>query len=198
MGIRMSTANLSIGDGLAYLSLSRETAEKVQAATVRIRERMKRTVEDVIQIGRDLIKVKAVLGHGVFGKWLKTELGWSHKTSERFVSVAETFGPIFDNLSILPLQPSAAYVLAAPSVPVEARQMAITRAQAGETITHNIARALIAEFRDKKTPASDDKQLKRLAQQLDSCKKKFDAAQRAALARLLRQVLCTIEDAESA
>jgi hypothetical protein len=52
-------------------------------------------------------------------------------------------------ISHLPIQPSAAYVLAAPSVPDEARRQALERAHAGDRITRSVADEIIARARDK-------------------------------------------------
>jgi hypothetical protein len=52
----------------------------------------------------------------------------------------------------LPIQPSAAYLLAAPSVPDEAREKAVEKAQADEEITFAAAREIVAEARKKKRP----------------------------------------------
>jgi hypothetical protein len=39
--------------------------------TPRIRERLKRTTEDIVTVGSDLIRAKELLGHGSFGAWLE-------------------------------------------------------------------------------------------------------------------------------
>src|SRR5581483_6392265 len=77
--------------GFNYSVLRTEAAEKVRAATDRIRERVRRTLEDILQIGSNLLKVKGVLGHGLFSKWLQAEFGWSERSAENFMSVAEHF-----------------------------------------------------------------------------------------------------------
>src|SRR5436305_8317120 len=100
-----------------YSRLQRDAADKARAAADRVRQRIKRSIEDIIQIGAELAKVKAVLGHGLFGKWLLAEFGWSERLAEHFLSVTERFGPIFDTVSDLTIQTSAAYLLGAPTVP---------------------------------------------------------------------------------
>jgi len=37
----------------------------------RVRERLRRTAEDILAIGEDLIRAKALVGHGSFGAWLE-------------------------------------------------------------------------------------------------------------------------------
>jgi hypothetical protein len=64
------------------------------------------------------------------------------------MSVAEKFKSA--KIADLPIQPSAAYLLAAPSVPDEAREKAIEKAEAGEEITFATTREIVAEARKKK------------------------------------------------
>src|SRR5947208_15313192 len=87
---------------------------------------------------RVTLAVKEALEHGHFGPWLKAEFGWGERTAQNFMSVAERFK--FAKIADLPIQPSAAYYLAAPSVPDEARQQAIERAEAGEEINTAVAK----------------------------------------------------------
>lgn len=107
---------------------------------------MRRTAQDIIEIGRRLIEVKARLGHGQFGAWLATEFEWSQDTATRFMNVAARFSNI---PQIAEFAPSALYLLAAPSTPDEVREEALERAEAGERITYSTARALVDEH---KTP----------------------------------------------
>jgi hypothetical protein len=57
-------------------------------ATARIKSRISRAVQDIIEIGRDLAIVKQHVGHGQFLKWIKTEFAMSEDTAERFMNVA--------------------------------------------------------------------------------------------------------------
>jgi len=66
------------------------------------------------------------------------------------MSVAERFKSA--KIADLSIQPSAAYFLAAPSVPDEARQVAVKKAQAGEEITVATAREIVAEAKKKRRP----------------------------------------------
>jgi len=63
--------------GFNYDLLETKLADKVRTAADRIRERIKKTVQDIIAVGNDLLAVKEVLPHGQFLPWLKAEFGWS-------------------------------------------------------------------------------------------------------------------------
>jgi hypothetical protein len=57
-------------------------------------------------------------------------------------------------ISDLGIQPAAAYLLAAPSTPDEARQAAVERAQPGERITTAVAKEIVATSRKRQRPGA--------------------------------------------
>lgn len=128
--------------GFDYLSLDTETRGRVQAATERLHMLERRTGEAIIEIGRQLIAVKADIGHGNFGAWLESEFGWTPQTAGNFMRVTEAFGEnekIFQNAS-----PSALYALASGTMPEPIRDEFIARAEAGERITHKDVKQRLA------------------------------------------------------
>lgn len=133
-----------------YAGLDTETRIVVQQRTSEIKTLMRRSAQDIIDIGQKLIEVKEKLGHGRFGGWLESEFSWTDKTARRFMSVAESFK--LDNLSDLSIAPSALYALAAPSTPEPARIEAVQRAQTGESITHSTAKSIIEDYKPKVAP----------------------------------------------
>lgn len=110
--------------------------EDVQAllhgAAERIRVRLKRTAEDIIEIGHDLLLVKDRLEYGQFGAWLQQEFEFSHSSALKFMRVAERFGKIAQSAN---LKPVILYALSAPSTSDEVREAALKLAEAGETVT---------------------------------------------------------------
>ena len=129
-----------------YASLDAATSAFIRQQTGEIRALMKRTGQDIIDLGQRLILVKEKLGHGQFRVWLAAEFDWTARTATRFMNVADNFKS--DKLSGLNFDPSALYELAAPSTPETARLEAIARAHAGEPITYSTAKAI----RQKHTP----------------------------------------------
>src|SRR6185503_9709278 len=98
-----------------YQALDAETRIVVQQRTGEIKALMKRTAQDIIEIGEKLIEVKERLGHGHFGEWLGAEFEWTPMTAQRFMQVATQFKN--NNLLDLNFAPSALYLLAAPGTP---------------------------------------------------------------------------------
>lgn len=130
-----------------YSGLPVNVAKQVRSAADRIKKRLKRTVSDIIQTGLDLVAVKEQLSHGEWGVWLEAEFEWKHATASRFMCVAEKFLNL-RNLDSLPIRPSALYLLAQPSVPDEAREEALEKAESGEPITVAAAKEIIASHRE--------------------------------------------------
>ncbi|WP_407884041.1 DUF3102 domain-containing protein, partial [Scytonema sp. NUACC26] len=60
-----------------YSILDNKTQIVVQQHTKEIKSLMRRTAQDIINIGQKLLEVKEQLGHGHFETWLKSEFDWS-------------------------------------------------------------------------------------------------------------------------
>jgi myosin heavy subunit len=128
-----------------YSSLSPDLQVEVKSATERIKLRMKRTAEDIIEIGKDLIAIKEKLPHGQFLPWIATEFEMEERTARRFMSVAERFPEIghFDRF-----KPATLYELAAPSTPDQVVEQVIEKAQNGETVTVKDVKELKAKLKE--------------------------------------------------
>lgn len=112
----------------------------VQQRTSEIKSLMRKTAQDIVEIGHKLIEVKNELPHGEFLNWLESEFGWTDRTAQRFMNVANSFKN--DNLSDLNIGTSALYMLSEPSTPEPARQEAIERAEKGESVSYSDAKEL--------------------------------------------------------
>ena len=108
-----------------YNALDLEDKIVVQQRTEEIKVLMRRTAQDVFDIGQKLSEIKTRLGHGHFGNWLKAEFEWSDRTAQNFIRVYESFKS--ENIADLNFSQTALYVLAA--APEEARQEAIELAK---------------------------------------------------------------------
>jgi hypothetical protein len=180
-----------------YSPLEPAVAKKVQSAAEHIRETVKRTVEGIIEVGQDLIAVKEALPHGQFGPWLRAEFGWTERTARNFMAVAEAFGPKTEIISDLRIDPTAAYLLAAPSAPDEAREAAVERAESGERITAKVAKKILADER-KKPPkrrrrATAEELEGKLLRALQRFRERWNAKEIATLARKLREFADSLE-----
>jgi hypothetical protein len=180
-----------------YSPLETKTAEKVKAAADRIREKVKRTVADIIEVGDELLAVKEALPHGEFGSWLRAEFGWTERTAQNFMAVAERFGKS-EMISDLKIEPTAAYLLAAPSAPDEARQVAVERAEAGERITAKVAKQILAKERKKpgkrRRRASAEELTEKLEATLGRFRDRWNQKELSELAKKLREFADSLEE----
>jgi Protein of unknown function (DUF3102) len=178
--------------GFNYDLLDSRVAEEARSSAQRIRDKVKRTIEDIIEVGNDLLAIREALPHGQFGPWLAAEFGWTERTARNFMAVAERFGPRTEMISDLTIQPTAAYLLVAPSAPDEAREAAIKRAEAGEQITTAVAKKILSETRKKSRPTkkkalSADKLTARLINALERYRERWNPKELSELARHLRE-----------
>jgi phage N-6-adenine-methyltransferase len=110
-----------------------------------IRALGKRTIADIIEIGRRLAACKEIVGHGNWLPWIEREFGWTEMTATRFMNVHDMSksNKLLDldlNIGV-----SSLYLLAAPSTPEPVRTAVIERAEAGEKFTHEQVKRVIAE-----------------------------------------------------
>ena len=155
--------------GFDYSDIDEVKRNDVRKAAERIKVRMERTVQDIIEIGIDLNKVKASLGHGHFLRWIEAEFGMTDRTARRFMDVASSYGGKMDIVSDLPA--TALYELAAPSTPQEVRDQVEELVLDGEKVTVADIKAMKEQF------ASERKSLK---QQIDEAKFKAKDAKASA------------------
>jgi Protein of unknown function (DUF3102) len=96
-----------------YGQIDEAHRQQVQEAALDIGRRLRRTVEDMIEIGRQLGEVKALIP-GKFSAWLKAEFAMSNGSAHDFMNFAERVEefPIIGNFGI-----TVARLLAAPNVP---------------------------------------------------------------------------------
>jgi hypothetical protein len=121
------------------------TGQVVQA-TERIKLRLKRTAEDIIAIGQDLILIKAELGHGNFEKWIKINFEMKRMTAHNIMQVAERFG---SNIQLLYISPTILYELAAPSTPDSVIEEVTAKVEAGEKVSVKEVQALKRQIKEE-------------------------------------------------
>ncbi len=135
----LSTATSSIEFNYGILNLA--TRKVVQQRTIEIKSLLRRTTQDIIDIGEKLSEVKQELGHGQFLDWLRTEFDWSESAARKFMQVHRKFKTV--NFTVLNIATSAMYLLAADSTSETARDEVLQRAKTGEVITRAKAKVIV-------------------------------------------------------
>jgi hypothetical protein len=126
--------NTHILNNFDYNILKSEQRSIVQQKTEEIKERLKRSAQDIWEIGQKLSEVRSQLAYGHFDKWLKAEFGWSRRTAYNFIKVYEAF-PERATVAQANIAASALYQLSSPSTSKEVRAEFIKKAKEGEKVT---------------------------------------------------------------
>src|SRR6266404_4372497 len=84
-----------------YAALDREIEVAARSDAALIKGLMRRTAEDVVEIGKALNRQKSALGHGNFTNWIELEFDMHLRTAQRMMSVAAAYGTKHDSLSHL-------------------------------------------------------------------------------------------------
>lgn len=121
----------------SYDALEPDTRAYVQERTVEIRELIKRTAQMVVETGKRLTEVQAILDHGQFLLWLDGQVGLKRSTAYNMMVAYRKF----PNIGNLDVGPTVLYLLAAPNTPDSVSDEMISRAEAGERVS-------IADVRD--------------------------------------------------
>jgi len=148
MGSEFNTIRQTLKWDYAQLG---EAAAGVREHAVQIKVSERRASEAIIEAGQHLLAVKDVLSHGQWGDWLETEFAMSDRTARNMMAVATKFIAKTETVSVL--NPSVLYMLAGDSVPEEARNEVIQRAQGGEKVTKATAKAVIEASKPPQKPA---------------------------------------------
>lgn len=122
-----------------------------RTAAERIKMRLRRTAEDIVEIGRELSEIKFQIGHGKFLPWIEAEFDMHENTARNFMKVAEKF----KSTKIVDFKPSVLYQLSAPSTPDEVIEKATEKAESGEKVSVEDVKRWKAEAEQAKTQAKE-------------------------------------------
>jgi len=118
-------------EGFDYASLPDDVRPVVIAAAAAIRARIRRTTEDMLEIGNQLIAIKSSLPHGAWREWLAAEFEMSERSAQGFMQAA-AFAAETKSANFADLAPSTVSRLIAAPAPV--RASLLSRVEAGENV----------------------------------------------------------------
>lgn len=98
-------------------SLESSQAACLRKIAARIRNLSRKTSDAILEIGRELLKVKAETAHGTFTQWVENDCGLTRRSAQNYMRVA-TFAAD-KSASVALLSPGVLYRLAAKSTPAE-------------------------------------------------------------------------------
>lgn len=109
----------------------------------RIRSLRQAATSHAIEIGRELLRVKAGLPHGAFVKWVESECQFKIRTAQDLMRLAREVDPDAEVATLM--VPSTLRVYLSKSTPPAARQLVRTRLQNGECVSRKDISAFVSK-----------------------------------------------------
>jgi Protein of unknown function (DUF3102) len=134
-----------------YSVLEADLASNLRQQATRIRTRIGKATQDLIDIGRDLLAAKKYLtDHGDFIKWVEAEVGIARRTAQAYMAIAKLADDKGATIALLP--PTTVHRLASKSAPPEVVSEVVAKAQSGDVLPDRTVSEMIleAKFQRKK------------------------------------------------
>jgi Protein of unknown function (DUF3102) len=141
----MTTALTIIAAPFDYSVLDTDIAYNLRRQAHRIRKRIGKATQDLIDIGRDLLAAKQLLEHGEFIKWVEAEVGIARRTAQAYMAIAKLAEDKGAAIALLP--PTTVHRLAAKSAPPEVVREVLAKAQSGDVLPDRMVSEMISEAR---------------------------------------------------
>lgn len=124
--------------------------ERLAVVTAEVQLLSGEVLRNILQIGKRLIEIKQLVGHGRFGSYVKENCGYSHDVANRFMKVAEQYTE-----ETLPVGLSVSKVYELLSLP-EAERAAFVEKHDVEGMTVRQLRAELAEEKQRNVQLSSE------------------------------------------
>jgi hypothetical protein len=145
----MTSALTVIPDPFDYSAVDADTASNLRAQASRIRKRIGKATQDLIDIGRDLLSAKKnLVDHGAFIKWVESEVGIVRRTAQAYMALAKLADDNGAAIALFP--PTTAHRLAAKSVPPKIVSEVVGKALSGEVLPDRIVAEMISVAKSPK------------------------------------------------
>jgi len=150
----MTTALTLIPNAFDYSAFDADTASNLRAQASRIRTRIGKATQDLIDIGRDLLAAKKnLVDHGAFIKWVESEVGIVRRTAQAYMALAKLADDKGAAIALLP--PTTAHRLAAKSAPPEIVSEVVAKALSGEVLPDRTVAEMISAAKSNRTEMPD-------------------------------------------
>ncbi len=161
----MTAALAVIPPPFDYSAMDAELAANLRKQAARIKKRIGKATQDLIDIGRDLLAAKKQLvDHGEFIGWVEIEVGISRRTAQAYMAVARLAEAKGAAIALLP--PTTVHRLAARSAPPEVVSEVIAKAESGDVLPDRTVSEMILEARSqRKQPPQAERNGVRRSQQ---------------------------------
>lgn len=151
-----------------YSALDADIACNLRQQADRIRKRIGKATQDLIDIGRDLLAAKKhLLDHGEFIKWVESEVGIARRTAQAYMAIAKLADDKGAAIALLP--PTTVHRLAAKSAPPEVVSEVVAKAESGDVLPDRTVSEMILEAKSQKKQTAQLNRLRGIEQSNDNC-----------------------------
>jgi len=141
-------------DPFDYSVFDADTASNLRSQATRIRKRIGKATQDLIDIGRDLLAAKKnLVDHGAFIDWVETEVGIVRRTAQAYMALAKFADDNGAAIALLP--PTTAHRLAAKSAPPEIVSEVVSKALSGQVLPDRAVAEMILAAKSQKERTFD-------------------------------------------
>jgi Protein of unknown function (DUF3102) len=139
-----------------YSVIDADLASNLRRQATRIRTRIGKATQDLIDIGRDLLAAKKhLIDHGNFVDWVEAEVGIARRTAQAYMAIAKLADDKGAAIALLP--PTTVHRLASKSAPPEVVSKVLAKAESGDVLPDRMVSAMILEAKfQRKTAAQRD------------------------------------------
>jgi hypothetical protein len=132
-----------------YSVFDADTASNLRSQANRIRKRIGKATQELIDIGRDLLAAKKnLVDHGAFIEWVESEVGIVRRTAQAYMALAKFADDNGPAIALLP--PTTAHRLAAKSAPPEIVSEVVSKAISGEVLPDRAVAEMILAAKSQK------------------------------------------------
>jgi DUF3102 family protein len=167
-----------------YSVIDADLASNLRRQATRIRTRIGKATQDLIDIGRDLLAAKKhLIDHGDFIRWVEAEVGIARRTAQAYMAIAKLADDKGAAVALLP--PTTVHRLASRSAPPEVVSEVVAKARSGDVLPDRTVSEMIleAKFQKKKTARHEGNELAQSKQSKINTEAKAQSRQKIEQAR---------------
>jgi hypothetical protein len=132
-----------------YSVIDADLASNLRRQATRIKTRIGKATQDLIDIGRDLLAAKKhLIDHGNFVEWVEAEVGIARRTAQAYMAIAKLADD--KGAAIALLAPTTVHRLASKSAPPEVVSKVLAKAESGDVLPDHMVSAMILEAKFQK------------------------------------------------
>ena len=145
-----------------------DSYREIQTALKGLQASMMDVQNHIIHMGKQLLRIKKIMDLGMFTSWIDQNIGFSLRTAERYMNVAENLADRIEKRQAVVFDKMVLYELSNKKTPNEVIEKAIETAESGMLVTVSQIKRWKAEQNPKKGNQSDGKNIETDEEQVES------------------------------